>query len=297
MGCGLAIIFRWFGETSISLEIFLIVLLAAAMHAGWNAILKIRLEPLLAMALIHVLLSFLVFPVLFFTGLPMPESWPWLAASVTIHIGYYFILSEAYRLADMSQVYPIARGSAPLITTAASIAIFGEKIPTAALLGILILGFGIFLMSIKTGADAKSMDRKALFLALLTACTIALYTITDGTGARLSGNVLAYSCTLFFIEGIVFAVIVLAMRGRSAITPCLDFIWPSLAGAVLSGTAYGISIWAMTKAPIPLVASVRETSVLFATLIAVVVLKERLRANRVVAACLILTGLVLIRLQ
>jgi drug/metabolite transporter (DMT)-like permease len=267
------------------------------MHAGWNAIIKVKLEPLLAMALIHVLLAFITLPMIFVVGLPKPESWGWLIMSNIIHIAYYFLLSEAYRRADMSQVYPIARGSAPLMTAIVSIGILGDKVAPIGLLGILVLGLGIFTMSIKSAADAVHMDRKALFLAILTAVTICLYTITDGTGARLSGNAWAYSILLFTTEGLVFGLIVLGLRGKAALKPCYDFIGPGLAGAVLSGAAYSISIWAMTQAPIPLVAAVRESSVLFAAIIAVIVLKEPLRTNRIIASILILIGLILIRLQ
>jgi drug/metabolite transporter (DMT)-like permease len=288
---------RGFWRRAISLEVFLIVLLAAAMHASWNAILKIRLEPLLAMLLIHVLLSFITIPLVFVVGLPKPESWPWMAGSVIIHLGYYFALSEAYRRADMSQVYPIARGSAPLMTAAVSIGIIGDKVSSMGIAGIVLLGIGIFVMSIKSAADAAHMDRKAMLLALGTAVTVSAYTVTDGTGARLSGNPWAYSIMLFACEGIIFGLVVVAIKGRAFLRPSYAFVGPGLAGAVLSGSAYGITIWAMTVAPIPLVAAVREASVLFATAIAVIVLKEPLRLNRVIAALLILSGLVLIRLQ
>jgi drug/metabolite transporter (DMT)-like permease len=285
------------GAQVIPFDIFLIVLLAAAMHASWNAIIKVKLEPLLAMALIHILLAFITLPLIFVVGLPKPESWGWLITSNIIHIAYYFLLSEAYRRADMSQVYPIARGSAPLMTAVVSIGFLGDKVSTLGIMGIIILGLGIFTMSIKSAADAVHMDRKALFLALFTAVTICLYTITDGTGARLSGNSWAYSILLFTTEGLAFGLIVFSMRGKAALKPCYDFIGPGLAGAVLSGTAYSISIWAMTQAPISLVAAVRESSVLFAAIIAVLVLKEPLRLNRIIASILILIGLILIRLQ
>jgi drug/metabolite transporter (DMT)-like permease len=280
----------------ITLTVFLIVLVAAAFHAGWNAILKIRLEPFVAMVLIHVLLSFLTLPLLLFTGLPRWEAWPWLAASITIHMGYYFALSEAYRRADMSQVYPVARGSAPLLTAMVGVGVLGESVSGVGLAGIALLGLGIFVMSMKSAADAAHMDRKALIYAGLTAVTICLYTISDGKGARVSGDPIAYATALFAFEGLIFGLVALAVRGWRPLKPALGFVGPGLLGAVMSGSAYGISIWAMTVAPIPLVAAVRETSVLFGAVIAVLILKEPLRVNRIIAAVLIVGGLVLIRL-
>lgn len=281
---------------AITLGVFLIVLVAAAFHAGWNAILKIRLEPFVAMVLIHVLLSFLTLPLLFFTGLPKWEAWPWLAASVTIHMGYYFALSEAYRRADMSQVYPVARGSAPLLTAMVGVGLLGESVSAVGLSGIMLLGVGIFVMSMKSAADAARMDPKALLFAGITAVTICLYTLSDGTGARVSGDPIAYATALFAFEGLILGAVALMLRSWNGLKPALGFVGPGLLGAAMSGSAYGISIWAMTVAPIPLVAAVRETSVLFGAVIAVVILKEPLRINRIVAAFLIVGGLVLIRL-
>jgi drug/metabolite transporter (DMT)-like permease len=282
---------------AISVSVFLAVLAAAALHAGWNAILKVKLEPFLAMVLINLAASLVTLPLVLITGLPKAEAWPWLIASVLIHVAYYIALTQAYRRADMSQVYPVARGSAPLLTAAASILFLGEPVSLIGMAGILLLGAGIFVMSMKSAADAAHMDRKALMFAGLTAVTICLYTLSDGQGARVSGDPAAYIVGLFIFDGLFFTLIALWMRGFAGLRPIAGFIWPGLAGGAMSAGAYGIAIWAMTVAPIPLVAAVRETSVLFGAAIAVFILKEPLRLNRIIAACLILGGLVLIRLQ
>jgi drug/metabolite transporter (DMT)-like permease len=282
---------------AISLSVFFAVLAAAALHAGWNAILKIKLEPFLAMVLINFCASIITLPLIFYTGLPRAESWPWLIASVLIHVGYYFALTEAYRRADMSQVYPIARGSAPLLTAVTGIFFLGENVSMQGFAGIALLGLGIFVMSMKNAHDATHMDRKALGFAGLTAITICAYTLSDGTGARVSGDALAYIAALFVADGLFFTAIAWFMRGTAGLRPIAGFWGPGMAGGAMSAGAYGIAIWAMTVAPIPLVAAVRETSVLFGAAIAVLILKEPLRANRVVAAVLIVAGLVLIRLQ
>jgi drug/metabolite transporter (DMT)-like permease len=249
------------------------------------------------MVLINLCASVITIPLLLYTGLPRIESWPWLAASVVIHVGYYIGLTEAYKRADMSQVYPIARGSAPLLTALVALLFFGEDVKPLGLAGIVVLGLGIFTMSLKSAADATHMDRTALAYAGFTAVTICAYTLSDGQGARVSGDALAYIAALFVADGLLFTAFAWWLRGTAGLKPMFSFWGPGLAGGAMSAGAYGIAIWAMTVAPIPLVAAVRETSVLFGAAIAVLILKEPLRTNRVIAAFMILTGLVMIRLQ
>jgi len=281
----------------ISITVFLAVLAAAALHAGWNAILKIRLDPFLAMVLINGAGGAMGALVLLFTGWPNRESLIWLIASTILHLGYYLALTAAYRRADMSQVYPIARGSAPLMTGLFSVALLGEPLSLMGGLGIAVLGFGIVVMAMKSAKDAAHMDRKALLYAALTAISICGYTLTDGAGARASGDPVAYTGALFVLDATGLGLFAVVTRGVSGLKPLTGFLLPGIAGGAMSGAAYGIAIWAMTVAPIPLVAAVRETSVLFGAVIAVVILKEPLRINRVIAAFLIVGGLILIRMH
>lgn len=268
------------------------------MHAGWNAVLKIKLEPFLAMTLINAASGLLALPVLLYTGLPLPGSWGWAALSLTLHCCYYFALSAAYSRGDMSQVYPVARGSAPLLTATLAIGLFGEKISTTGMAGIALLGLGIVVMTLRPRRGAgEAMDRGALFYALLTAVIICSYTLSDGSGARVSGNPLAFSALLLVLNGIVPVALAYLWRGRDGLAPLRGFLLPGLAGGAMSSISYAIAIWAMTVAPIALVAAVRETSVLFGAAIAVVLLKEPLRLTRIAAAMLIVLGLMLIRLQ
>lgn len=259
--------------------------------------LKIRLDPFLAMVLINAAGGAIGVPVLLWFGLPALASLPWLIASTVLHLGYYFALTGAYRLADMGQVYPVARGSAPLMTALFSVLLLGEPLTHLGAAGIVLLGFGIFVMALRHPADAAHMDRRALVFAGLTAVSICGYTLTDGMGARASGNPHAYTAALFVMDGWCFTLVALMMRGLDGLRPTLTYWKQGLAGGAMSCGAYGIAIWAMTVAPIPLVAAVRETSVLFGAAIAVVILKEPLRLNRVIAAVLIVAGLTLIRLQ
>jgi drug/metabolite transporter (DMT)-like permease len=275
--------------------VFAAVLAAAAMHAGWNAFLKLKLEPFLAMTLITTAAGIVGVPMLVAFGLPRPESWPWLAASIVLHLGYYVALTEAYRRADMSQIYPIARGGAPLLTAGASLLLLREPIGLQAGLGIAALGSGVTLMSLK-GSHA-AFDPKAVGFAVLTAAIICGYTLVDGTGARIAGDAHAYSAALFVIDGLPLPLFALWRRGWEGVRPVLRYLPQGFAGGAMSLGSYWIAIWAMTVAPIALVAALRESSVLFAAVIAVVILKERLVPARVAAGAMIVGGLLLIRLQ
>jgi drug/metabolite transporter (DMT)-like permease len=277
--------------------VFGIVLVAAAFHASWNALIKIRLDPFLAIVLIAALAGIVSLPLLFFVPVPPLAAWPWLIASVITHVGYYIGLAGAYRSGDMGQVYPIARGTAPLMTAAGGALLVGENFSLIGWAGIVGLTSGVFLLSMRGGSDLAHLNRRAVGFALFTAVTICCYSLVDGIGARTAGNAHGYALWLFVIDGAFITAIAVAWRGTGAI-PAMAPYWKSgLIGGVLSLVAYWIVIWAMTVAPIALVAALRETSVLFGAAIAVIVLKEPLRLLRIAAAILIVAGIALIRLQ
>jgi drug/metabolite transporter (DMT)-like permease len=283
--------------TTMSPAVFAAVLAAAALHAGWNAFLKVKLEPFLAMTLITGAGGLVGVPLLIAFGFPRLEAWPWLIGSVVIHLGYYFALTEAYRRADMGQIYPIARGGAPLLTAAASVGLLHEPIGFTAALGIAVLGCGIMLIAILGRRQHAKFDPVALGFALLTAGIVCAYTLVDGIGARVAGDAHAYSAALFVIDGVPLVLVAIWMRGFSGLAPMRQFLGRGLLGGAMSLGAYWIAIWAMTVAPIALVAALRETSVLWATLIAVLFLKEPFIPARAAAAALIVAGVALIRLQ
>ena len=278
-------------------HVFLLVLFAAACHAGWNAAIKFGLEPFIATALIAIASGIVALPLAPFVGLPPPVAWPWVIASVILHFGYYIGLTEAYRSGDMGQVYPIARGSAPLLTALASAALIGERVGALGWAGIFLLAGGVFLMSLRGGRDIAKLNRRAVGFALFTACTICGYSIVDGVGARLSGNAHAYSVTLFVCDGLTMAVFAFFRRGPAVAVAMVRHWQMAFIGGTLSFAAYWIAIWAMTVAPIAVVAALRETSVLFGAAIAVIVLGEPLRVTRIAAALLIVCGLALLRLS
>jgi drug/metabolite transporter (DMT)-like permease len=277
--------------------VFGLVLFGAACHAGWNALIKYGLEPFTTTALIAIASMLVALPMVPFVGIPIAEAWPWLIGSIVIHVGYYVGLTEAYRFGDMGQVYPIARGSAPLMTATVSAAVLGEVLSWRGFLGIAVLASGIFLISLRGGRDIARIDRRALGFAFFTAVTICAYSIVDGTGARVAGNAHTYTVWLFVLDGLMMAVFAALRRGSGVFVGMARYWKSGLAGGALSLISYWIAIWAMTVAPIAIVAALRETSVLFGAAIAVFLLGEPLRATRVAAALIIVTGLALIRLQ
>jgi drug/metabolite transporter (DMT)-like permease len=277
--------------------VFAAVLLAGACHAAWNAVLKLRLDPFRTIALIAIASAIVALPALPFVGVPPAAAWPWLIASLALHLGYYIGLTEAYRTGDMGQVYPIARGSAPLMTAAMTTTFLGERLGLIGWGGIVVLVSGILLISLHGGRDLARLDRRAIGFAFFTAITICGYSLVDGIGARTAGSAHSYSVTLFLLDGLMMAVFALLRNGRTTVTDMSRHWKAAFIGGTLSLVAYWIAIWAMTVAPIALVAALRESSVLFGAAIAVIFLKEPLQASRIVAACLIVAGLVLIRLH
>lgn len=275
------------------IAVFLAVLAAAACHAGWNAVIKGSGDPLATTAIVSVAASVVSLALLPVTGLPDPASWPWAAASVIVHLFYFASLIEAYRHGDLSQVYPLARGSAPLMTGIAA-SLIGEYLTPLAWAGLLLLVGGVLILSLPRRGGARFNPRGVGF-ALATAVTICAYSIIDGVGSRLSLRSPAYTAVLFTGCGAVMLVYAL-VRGGTRVFAGAGARWKvSLAGGAMQVLSYGVANWAMTLAPIALVAALRETSVLFGALIAVVILKEPLRASRVAAAVLIASGLIVLR--
>jgi drug/metabolite transporter (DMT)-like permease len=262
----------------VSLTVSLAVLLAALLHAGWNAMVKGGGDALHDTAGIIVGAMAIGLPFLFVVPLPAAAAWPFIVASVTVHLAYYWLMISAYRVGDLSLVYPLMRGVAPLITAVAGIAVLGETPPAVAWLGMLLVSGGVFLLGYRALGHAPS--RAAVVFALSNAAVISLYTLIDGHGARVSGNAWSYIVWLFVLDGIPFSLWMLATRRASFVAHLRGRSLRALAGGALSAAAYAISVWAMTQAPVALVASLRETSVLFAALIGARLLGERLSARR-----------------
>lgn len=277
-------------------HVFLAVLAAALCHAGWNAGLKIRLPPAVAITLISVAAGLIALPLLAVFGVPRWDCWPFMAGSLLLHLAYYTALAEAYRTGDLGQVYPIARGSAPLLTALGSAALWSELLTIGQWLGVVLLAGGVILLAFRGGRLMATVDKRAIGFALLTAITIASYTLVDGQGARASGNAHAYTVLLFVLDGLMMAIFGLAFHRRAIVNGLSGNLALICGGALLSLASYWITIWAMSVSSIALVAAVRESSVLFAAAIGLVFLKEPLVPARIVAAVLVTLGLLCIRL-
>lgn len=279
------------------LFVFCAVLAAAACHAVWNALLKVKLPPLLAISLISVGCGIVVLPLLPFVGLPRVEAWPYIAGSLAVHLVYYTALAEAYKTGDLGLVYPIARGSAPLMTAVGAYLIADQNLGSMGWLGVAVLASGVLVLSMKGGTAANPRNMRSIGFAFLTALSITTYTLIDAFGARAAGSAHSYSGWLFAIDGVMMLIFGL-IKFPTAFMAGFRSDWKMvLGGGVLSSGAYWTAIWAMTVAPIALVAALRETSVLIAAVIGIVFLREPVVAARIVAAGLVVAGMMLIRLK
>jgi len=275
--------------------VFAVTLIAAALHAGWNALLKLRVEPRIATTLLGIAGGMVALPICFFVPLPEPVAWWFIGASAIIHLVYFQALGMAYETGDLGQVYPLARGSAPLLT-AMGMSFVGEPIGLIAWIGVGLLAFGVLALSLKGGRVSTHIEVRAVGFALLTALTIGAYTIVDGLGARSAGHVGAYVGWTFVTSAVVLVAYGFHRWGSGLVVAFRGSAWQLLLGGCMSVGAYGIALWAMTKAPIAIVGAMRETSVLFAALIGVVLLGEPLLKLRIIAGALVLAGVVLLRL-
>lgn len=274
----------------LSLGVTLAVLGAALLHASWNAMVKSSRDKLLDTALVCIGGSAVTIPFLFFVPAPAERTWPYLAASLVIHVGYFFAIVGAYRAGDLSHGYPIMRGIAPLLVAVAAFAVFGESVTLNAWIGIVLICGGVLSLGMVGIAS-----RAAIAWAIANGVIIALYTLVDAAGARLSGDPVAYVLWMFVLDCVPFGLIVLAMRRRELLRYVARNPWRGAFGGVCSSGAYGIAIWAMTLAPVAVVAALRETSVVFGALIGAWLLKEGHVRARVSGAAAVAAGIAVLR--
>lgn len=277
------------------LTVFLAVLAAAVMHAGWNLLVKLKLDRFLSLYLIETIMGFMGLVILAVFPWPAAASIPYAVTSGILHVGYALFLSRAYRTGDLSQVYPIARGAAPLLTLAITSTFMHEDVTLMGSAGVAVLVLGIWAVSLM-GRSALRLDGLTLFFAIGTSVFIAAYTIVDGVGARLSGQASGYTGLVFVLDALFLSVAAFVMRGPGIIRAVAPYWKTGLVGACLSVGAYWIAIWAMTQAPIASVAALRETSIFVVMLLSMRVLKETVSFSRLAGAALIVAGAVMIRL-
>ncbi len=281
--------------------IFSCILVAALMHALWNVLLKSGSDKPLETAAANFVKALLALPVLLIYGLPEPETYPYIAASIVLHLAYFYLVASAYRFGDLNFAYPIMRGTAPILTLMFGYLFLNEQVSNSVMMGIFLVSAGVILLGLhKSGASVHHL--KGLLFALGNALVIAVYTIVDGHGVRLSNNAWSYVSLLMFLHGCIFLLLVFWQRKRQQLLSVSlsylrsRFMYPLIGGACII-RSYSIALWAMTQAPISLVAAVRETSVLFAFLFGVLYLKESLYPQRILGAVGVCGGLVLIRIS
>jgi len=275
--------------------VFAIVLFAAALHATWNALVKGGSDKAAAMTAVVLGQGACGLVLLPFVPWPAAESLPYLAASVALHLGYNVFLIQAYKAGDFTQVYPIARGASPLLVVLGTTAFYGATLTTGELAAVLMISVGIASTSLARRADGLFQPHAA-GLALLTGTFIAGYSIADGHGARLAGTAIGYIGWLMVLDGLAFLVAG-AFLNNGLIARAVARPMNITIGGGASFLAYFLVVWAFTQAPIALVTALRETSIVFALLIGVGVLGERLRLAHVGSIALTLGGAILLRLN
>jgi drug/metabolite transporter (DMT)-like permease len=271
------------------------ILFAALLHAGWNALIKRRdqdsLTASIGIAGGAALISLCLLP---FVPAPAPASWPFLAASSVPQIAYYLLIAKVYRGSDLGLAYPVMRGTAPLFVTVANALLFGESLSPLGLVGVGFICGGVLLIA--GGRVRQSNSGRAMLTALGIALVIATYTVLDGAGVRRSGSPMGYTLWVFLLTGAALSGWAFLRRPQIRQSVVADF-WFPLGGGGASLLSYGIALWAMTMAPVAAVAALRETSILFAAFISMILLREKATWDRIAAAILLTAGAVAIRLS
>jgi len=265
--------------------IIALVLCAALLHASWNALLKSGSDRLRGITLMTLASGVAAAPMTMVLPLPASAAWPYVALSALLHVGYNAFLARAYRFGEFGQVYPIARGSSPLLVTVGAAMFAGEMPGMIALTGVALVSTGILSL-----ARGRKADLGSTLAAFTTGVFIACYTVCDGIGARLAGDANAYSAWLFMLDGLPMVLLYRVWKGPLAIDVRDADTLKAFGGGVVSLVAYGIVIWAVTLAPLGLVSALRETSVVFAALLGRLFLKESLTARRLSACSVIAFG-------
>lgn len=272
-----------------------LILLAALLHASWNAISKAGGDPLISITVVTATGGLCAIPLILWLPLPGPETWKWLLVSACIHYVYQLALVRTYQLGDLSQVYPIARGLAPLGVACLAAIGSGEFLERGQLVGLALASGAI--ISLGVARTRGQSTKRAVGMALVTAVLIGSYTYTDARGVR-SVESAEYFIGWSFLLGSVPMVLTTVILRWSTGTASLRRLGPMAVGGGLMATlGYAIALWALSRAPMASVASLRESSVLFAAIIGTRLLGESLGRRRVVSACVLVVGLILVQIR
>ena len=277
------------------LNVFLLVILAAFLHAIWNGMVKNFEDKVISVSAIvygHVPIAVLV---MFFLPLPTLESLPYIILSAIIHQGYQWYLISAYKFGDLTKAYPIARGTGPIIATLISIVFLGVLIPKFKILSICLISFGIISLGLLNKNSLT--NNKAIFYSLLTGLFIGLYSLADGYGARISLSPLSFLGWSFILNAILFSLLLKFMNHPNVFIRVMKeakkIFW---LGGTVSYIVYGIVVWSFTKAPIPLVAALRESSIIFSVIIGIFFLNEKISIYKMISIVLIFIGVVSLKI-
>jgi drug/metabolite transporter (DMT)-like permease len=274
-------------------DVLLLVLLGAALHATWNAIVKAGTDKSLDAAMVALGAGVVGLVFLPFVPLPDPAAWPFILVSAALQFAYFQLVAAAYRAGDIGLVYPLMRGVAPLLVASTSGIVLGEHLSFGAILGILVISAGVLTLAF----EARNGGRNAIMLALANAAVIATYTFVDGAGARISGNPVSYTLWMSLLPPVLLFGWAVSQRGTAVVANHVRKNWlRGLFGGAGSIASYGLALWAMTKAPVATVAALRETAILFALLISVAILKEKATIWRYIAGAIIAGGVLVLRL-
>lgn len=274
--------------------VFIVVIAAALLHASWNALLKGGADKFAGMAGVMLGQGPLALLAVLFMPLPAAESLPFLIAGIALHVGYQLFLTLAYRVGDLSQVYPIARGVAPLIVAGISVVFLGVALNMAEIIGVATIGIGIISLALVRRRDGQR-NPAAAGLALVTGCFIAAYSLVDGYGARAAGTAVGFYGWLALGSTVGFTAMMLIFNPAAVRSALVAGKLRGLIGGSASFVAFALVIWAFTQAPIALVTALRETSIIFAVMIGVFLFGERLDLARLVSTVLTIAGAALLR--
>jgi len=271
-----------------ALDLALLVLLSAFLHASWNAIVKMGNDPLATQALVFGTAALLMLLATPFLPLPPPAARPFLLGSVGVHLAYLILLAAAYRHGDLSLVYPIARGVAPMLVAGLALVWPGEMLSPVETGGVVLVSAGIVLLAFSRGGAHGS----TVALALATGITIAVFTLLDGLGARRTGAVAPYLAWLFVLQGIAFSALAVLWRGRAALAAIRTNWRRGVPGGLIAVAGYGIAVWAMTQTTLAPVAALRESGVIMAAAMGTLWLGEPFGGRRILAAAIVFAGVV-----
>ena len=275
------------------IRVFALILVAAALHATWNALVKSATDKVAATIMVATTAGVLAGLILPFLPPPARESWPFISISAVCETLYYVLLANTYRHGDMSRVYPLMRGSAPLLVAAAGVVLIGEPLSIFGWIGIAVVSFGVIGLAASPG---KGSDKTGILFALGNAVVIAAYTLIDGLGVRRSMSPLAYTMWIFLLPAIPLAIWAASKKRGAFGRSILARLPTAVVGGIATMVSYGLALWAMTFVPVALVAALRETSILFAVAISALILKEKVGLGRIAMACFIALGAAILRL-